>query len=56
MTYMNHKVTVSKGIYYFHTYELAKAYMTEHNVGLRIVGYDLGWAIQLRFSGPYVGE
>lgn len=55
MDYQGRPVRVSKGIYYFPTYQLAQTYMQEHGVGLRIVEYGLGYAIQLRISGPYVG-
>ena len=47
---------VSKGIYYFNSYELARDYETLFGYPtIRIINYDLGWAIQLRISGPYVG-
>jgi hypothetical protein len=45
-----------KGVYYFPTYEAARAYAeTEGYPVNRIISYTLGWAIQLRISGPYVG-
>ena len=56
MEYRGFKVRISKGIYYFQTYQLAREYMKEHNTGLRIVEYGLGYAIQLKISGPYVGN
>lgn len=55
MDYQGYNVTVKKGIYYFPTYQLARDYMREHSVGLRIVEYQLGYAIQLQLSGSYVG-
>lgn len=45
-----------RGVYYFETYPLARAYA--QRVGAptdRIIAYELGWAIQLHKSGPYVG-
>ncbi len=55
MEYKGFQVKISKGIYYFPTYQLAREYMQEHNTGLRIVEYGLGYAIQLKISGPYIG-
>lgn len=47
---------VYKGIYYFNSYELARDYATLFGYPAnRIINYDLGWAIQLRIRGPYVG-
>ncbi len=47
---------VSKGIYYFDSYKLARDYASLFGYPTnRIINYDLGWAIQLRISGPYVG-
>ena len=43
-----------KGIHYFRTYELARAYAVAHGMPTdRLIHYTLGWAIQLRVSGPY---
>lgn len=45
-----------KGIYYFPTFEAARAYAREHEHPTdRIIRYERGWAIQERVSGPYVG-
>lgn len=45
-----------KGIYYFPSYESARDYAIAHGAPTdRIIPYELGWAIQLRVSGPYVG-
>jgi hypothetical protein len=45
-----------KGIFYFPTYEAARVYADYRGYPSdRIIKYDLGWAIQLRVSGPYVG-
>ena len=47
---------VSKRIYYFDSYELARDYATLFGYPTnRIICYGLGWAIQLWISGPYVG-
>jgi len=45
-----------KGIYYFSSYEKARQYALDDNWPIdRIRPYQLGWAIQLYISGPYVG-
>ena len=45
-----------KGIYYFPTYEAARDYAVLKGFHThRIIQYELGWAIQLRVSGPYAG-
>jgi hypothetical protein len=45
----------SKGTTYWPTYQSAHAYATANNLPTnRIIAYTLGWAIQLRISGPYV--
>ncbi len=45
-----------KGIFYFPTYDEARTYAWKHDYPTdRIIQYDIGWAIQLRRSGPYVG-
>lgn len=45
-----------KGIYYFASYEAARDYARKRDYPTdRIIRYGLGWAIQLRVSGPYVG-
>ena len=50
-------MTTWKGIYYFPTFSAARAYAVGHNHPTdRIIAYKLGWAIQLRVSGPYVGK
>ena len=50
------KVVTRKGIYYFRTFQVARAYAIEHGLPTdRIIHYGLGWAIQLRISGPYAG-
>lgn len=49
-------MTISKGIYYFPTFEAARDHA--RSVGAptdRIIHYGLGWVIQWRVSGPYVG-
>lgn len=46
-----------KGIYYFETYKLARDYALANSFPTdRIIYYELGWAIQLKVSGPYVGS
>jgi hypothetical protein len=46
---------IHKGIYYFPTYENARDYANLHGHPTnRIIRYEIGWAIQLRISGPYV--
>lgn len=45
-----------KDIFYFSTYQAAREYAETNNFPHdRIISYDLGWAIQWRVSGPYVG-
>lgn len=45
-----------KGIYYFPSYELARKFALANSFPTdRIISYKLGWAIQLKVSGPYVG-
>lgn len=45
-----------KGIYYWPSFEAAREYAIERGHPTdRIISYQLGWAIQLRVSGPYVG-
>lgn len=45
-----------KGVYYFPTYKEAREYATTHSYPTdRIIRYEIGWAIQLRISGPYAG-
>lgn len=47
---------IRKGVYYFPTYEAARAYAQNRGYPTdRIIPYTIGWAIQLRVSGPYVG-
>ncbi len=48
--------TTRKGVTYFPDYADARA--AALNAGLpidRIISYGLGWAVQLRVSGPYAG-
>jgi hypothetical protein len=46
-----------KGIYYFQTYQDAKNYALQDGYPTdRIIKYEIGYAIQLRISGPYVGN
>lgn len=50
------RVVTRKGIYYFLKYQDAASYASRRGYPTdRIIRYDLGWAIQLRVSGPYVG-
>lgn len=45
-----------KGVYYWPSFEAARDYAVERSLPTdRIISYQLGWAIQLRISGPYVG-
>lgn len=45
-----------KGIFYFPSYSIAKEYAVENGYPTdRIIAYQIGWAIQLWVSGPYVG-
>jgi hypothetical protein len=45
-----------KGIYYFPNYRVALDYAESHGHPTdRIIRYDIGWTIQIRISGPYVG-
>lgn len=46
-----------KKIFYFETHADAKEYALTHGFPIdRIIPYQRGWAIQLRKSGPYVGN
>ncbi len=45
---------VRKGICYWPTFIEARA-VSEQFAGSRVVEYGVGWAVQLRISGPYVG-
>ncbi len=48
---------IKRGIYYFETYQEAREYALKNNHPTdRIIKYQIGWAIQLRISGPYVGR
>ena len=50
------KIRTRKGIFYFPTYEDARSYARLHDHPTnRIISYEVGWAIQLYVSGPYVG-
>ena len=45
-----------RGIHYFDSYPAAREYALARELPTdRIICYGLGWAIQLRRSGPYVG-
>ena len=45
-----------KGIYYFPTFTQAREFARKYKFPTgRIIAYDIGWAIQLKKSGPYVG-
>lgn len=51
--------TCSADLWYFETHDLAKDYACRNVKGFpawRIVEYALGHAIQLRISGPHVGQ
>jgi hypothetical protein len=44
------------GVFYFESSDAARAYAQENSLPTdRIVEYLLGFAIQLRISGPYAG-
>lgn len=48
---------IHKGIYYFPSYSEAFKYASDNGYPTdRIISYQLGWAIQLYKSGPYVGD
>ncbi|MGH8654702.1 MAG: hypothetical protein ACREYE_22190 [Gammaproteobacteria bacterium] len=56
-TVEGNKPKSKKGTYYFPSYEEARDYASKHGFPKdRIIRYGLGWAIQLRKSGPYVGK
>ena len=45
-----------KGVDYFPSFESARSYaQANHFPTDRIISYEVGWAIQLYVSGPYVG-
>ncbi len=47
---------IRKGIYYFRSHEAAQAFAVMGNWPTdRIIRYELGYAIQIHCSGPYVG-
>ncbi len=47
---------IRKGIYYFPSYREAREYALQYGHPTeRIIAYELGWAIQKRKSGAYVG-
>jgi hypothetical protein len=51
------KAHAHKKVYYFETHGDAKEYAITHGFPIdRIIPYQRGWAIQLRKSGPYVGN
>ncbi|WP_166297118.1 hypothetical protein [Bradyrhizobium sp. 2S1] len=53
---MTNKPITRKGIFYWPTFEAARDFATARSLPTgRIIGYGLGWAIQLHVSGPYVG-
>lgn len=49
-------VVLRKGVYYFSTMREAHTYawLSGHR-SYRLVPYALGWAVQRRKSGPYLG-
>ena len=52
----SYKVLLKRGIYYFITFEAARAFAEEAELGqYRLVCYGYGWAIQREKSGPYWG-
>jgi hypothetical protein len=55
MNQIEAKVKYRKGIAYFQTFEEAQA-VSKQIDGSRVVGYELGWAVQYRVSGPYFPE
>ena len=44
--------TTRKGTTYYPSYDHARA-VSRSIAGSRVVAYELGWAVQLRISGPY---
>ena len=47
---------MKKDVFYFDTFVSARDYAERNKWPTdRIIHYGLGWAIQLRISGPYVG-
>jgi hypothetical protein len=50
------KITAKRGVYYFSHYEAARDHAVAWGFPTdRIIAYELGWAIQLRRGGDYVG-
>jgi hypothetical protein len=52
---MPNKITSYKGVWYWNTYNGAKKYADKLGY-TRIIKHGLGWAVQSRISGPYIGE
>ena len=46
-----------KGVYYFETWQEAKMFSNKNHfpTTIRLIEYDLGWAIQLNKGGYYYG-
>lgn len=54
--YMVSNAICEKGVLYFPSWESAHDYARGNELPTnRIISYRLGWAIQLRVSGPYAG-
>jgi hypothetical protein len=43
-----------KNVVYFHDYSDAREHKNRYAPNGRIVSYGLGWAVQVRISGPYL--
>jgi hypothetical protein len=45
-----------KGVYYFESFQAARSHAESNGLPTdRIIPYQIGWAIQLKVSGPYAG-
>ena len=53
----DYSMVLKKGVYYFNTWQEAKTFSNDYGfpATIRLISYDLGWAIQIHKSGPYYG-
>jgi hypothetical protein len=56
MIEIDEKVKEYKGIAYFKDRKDAEAHMKRYSPKGRVVGYERGYAVQTRISGPYLDK